>query len=92
MARCLRRSGVNIDGADGVVLDNLKLNGAAGGFGLALSSTKNVVVTDLATASNALGAVGIFPTDTTHQLEGFEHPGRVPAADSVEYCHHRHLC
>lgn len=58
-----RRSGVDINRVDNVVLDGVTSTGATWGVGIAISGCVGVIMTDVVTAGNVWGGIGIYCTD-----------------------------
>lgn len=77
------RSGIDVNGCDGVTLSGITSTGAASGFGLAISSSANVSVTDLTTSGNAWGDVAVFPAATVFQWPALESPTAISFAGTL---------
>ncbi len=55
-----QRTGVDINGVDGVILTNITVNNTVAGNGVALTDVDNAVLTDITTSGNAWGGVAIY--------------------------------
>ncbi len=78
-----KRTAIDLNGVDGAVLTDIVANGATSGFGFAISSSRNVTVTNLSCTGNAWGAVGVFPANTPYQLPGLEEPTAITFAGTL---------
>ena len=58
-----RRSGVDLNRVDDVVLDRVTSTGATSGVGIAISGCVGVTMTDVVTAGNAWGGIAIYCTN-----------------------------
>ncbi len=72
-----KRTAIDINGVNGATLTNITATGATGGFGMSISSSANVAVTNLTTSGNAWGDVGIFPANTAYQWPSLEGPSGI---------------
>ena len=72
-----KRTAIDINGVNGATLTNITATGATGGFGMSISSSANVAVTNLTTSGNAWGDVGIFPANTAYQWPSLEGPAGI---------------
>ncbi len=78
-----KRTAIDLNGVDGAVLTDIVANDATSGFGFAISSSRNVTVTNLSCTGNAWGAVGVFPANTPYQLPGLEEPTAITFAGTL---------
>ncbi len=69
-----KRTAIDLNGVDGATLTDITATGATGGFGMSISSSANVTVTNLTTNGNAWGDVGIFPANSPYQWPSLEGP------------------
>lgn len=56
-----KRTAIDLNGVNGASLTHITATGATSGFGMSISSSANVTITNLTTSGNAWGDVGIFP-------------------------------
>jgi hypothetical protein len=61
------RTGLDLNGVDGGLIEDVSSTGAASGYGIALSSCANITLQDITTSGNAWGNVGIYPSATQFQ-------------------------
>lgn len=72
-----RRTGLDLNGVRNATLQGITATGATHGFGLSISSSHDVTITDLSTTGNAWGDVGIFPAQTVYQFPEIEDPSGI---------------
>ncbi|MDG1958871.1 MAG: glycosyl hydrolase family 28-related protein [Candidatus Binatia bacterium] len=72
-----QRSGIDLNGVSGGLLNNISSTGATSGFGLSISSSIDITVSDLTTSSNAWGDVAVFPANTAFQWPALEAPAGI---------------
>ena len=79
-----KRTAIDLNGVDGATLTDITATGATGGFGMSISSSANVTVTNLTTSGNAWGDVGIFPANSPYQWPSLEGPTGITFGGSID--------
>ena len=79
-----KRTAIDLNGVDGATLTDITATGATGGFGMSISSSANVTVTNLTTSGNAWGDVGIFPANSPYQWPSLEGPTGITFGGTID--------
>ncbi len=79
-----RRTGLDLNGVRNATLQGIIATGATHGFGLSISSSHDVTITDLSTTGNAWGDVGIFPAQTVYQFPEIEDPSGIVFGGTID--------
>ena len=61
------RTALDLNGVDGAAITRVTCQNVGNGFGMSISSSHNVTITDLTTSNCAWGDAGIFPANTAFQ-------------------------
>lgn len=72
-----KRTAIDLNGVMGATLTDIEATGATSGFGMSISSSSNVTITNLTTSGNAWGDVGIFPANSPYQWPELEAPSNI---------------
>lgn len=62
----MARSGVDLNGVDTAVLNNIRSTGSVAGVGIAITDSQNIDLNDILTSGNAWGGIGIYTLGEFH--------------------------